>query len=332
MNMEFNDTRLPDYKPYRVHVPVFFGMEDGITYTFSGKSALTLLLRYFRSVGALRNRADQILVPQWLGAWVYMTMHEHCFPTATFNPLTRGLFVYHQWGFPQDLDPILEFCREHNLFCIEDCAHAFESSYKGKRVGTFGDASIFSLAKFFPCVAGGALYTVNPQLQHFIDAVLPEHNTRLARAVFKRRAVFDAAPSPENRIELTRDYGVYDRTLKIQPNVLAMVRASIAQTPLHNRQTNYQILAREFSKYDFVETLPVDDVMPWIFPLFLDDPFRGKLSSALVSNDIESGVYHFDINRNMLNPDFQKCVAIPCHQGLSQNNISTIIDVVNKAL
>jgi dTDP-4-amino-4,6-dideoxygalactose transaminase len=150
--------------------------------------------------------------------------------------------------------------------------------------------------------------------------------------VFRQRAAFDADHSPENATELARNYAIYDRISRIRPYALSVARSGIAHNTLARRHSNYRVLLQEFSKYDFVETLPADGVMPWIFPLFVEDPHRGKAVKLLTAGGIESGVYHFDVNRNMLNPDFRKCVAIPCHQGLSDNDLSMIVEIVKRAL
>jgi dTDP-4-amino-4,6-dideoxygalactose transaminase len=47
--------------------------------------------------------------------------------------------------------------KKHNLKIIEDCAHAFGGKYQGTYLGNFGDASLFSLYKIFPCCRGGML-------------------------------------------------------------------------------------------------------------------------------------------------------------------------------
>ena len=72
--------------------------------------------------------------------------------------------------------------------------------------------------------------------------------------------------------------------------------------------------------------------MPWVFPLFLKRRYRDLVVKSLIENDIESGVYHFDINRNILKPDFRKCVPIPCHQGISEDDIGRIIEIVREAI
>ena len=333
MRIEFNDTRLSTKLQAREGESIFAELSDGVTYTFSGKSAISLLLRYYRSTGRLGSRAEQLMVPHWLGAWVYMCMHEYCFPTTAFNPLTRGIFVYHQWGFPQQMKTIASFCRENDLFCIEDCAHAFQSDYQGKRVGTFGDASVFSLAKFFPCVTGGAIYSRDAQLKDFLDRAFTAQDEQLSKSAFRKRAVFDTDPSSfEHRNELAGSYAVYDKIYDIRPYALAAVRSSMARNPMLKRLTNYQSLAREFSNFDFVETLPSDGIMPWIFPLFVEEPHRTRIAQSLLASGIEAGVYHFDVNRNMLNPDFRKCVAIPCHQGLSESELSSIMEITKSNL
>jgi hypothetical protein len=52
----------------------------------------------------------------------------------------------------------------------------------------------------------------------------------------------------------------------------------------------------------------------------------------LTKNKIESGIYNFDVNRNLLNPDFKECVILPCHQGISSDDINKIINLIKKNL
>lgn len=58
---------------------------------------------------------------------------------------TRLLVVSHLFGYPQDMDAVMAFAERHDLRVIEDCSHAHGASHKGKKVGSFGDVSFFSL-------------------------------------------------------------------------------------------------------------------------------------------------------------------------------------------
>lgn len=67
---------------------------------------------------------------------------------------TKAIMPVHLYGQPCDMDPIMEIARKHKLYVIEDCAQAHGARYKGKVVGSFGDASGFS---FYPGKNLGAL-------------------------------------------------------------------------------------------------------------------------------------------------------------------------------
>lgn len=57
---------------------------------------------------------------------------------------TRALLPVHLAGRPCDMDGLMAIARIHNLKVIEDCAHAVEAEYQGRKLGTFGDFGCFS--------------------------------------------------------------------------------------------------------------------------------------------------------------------------------------------
>jgi Predicted pyridoxal phosphate-dependent enzyme apparently involved in regulation of cell wall biogenesis len=67
---------------------------------------------------------------------------------------TKAIIPVHLYGQPADMDPILAIAHDHKLFVVEDAAQAHGALYKGKRVGSFGDAGAFS---FYPGKNLGAL-------------------------------------------------------------------------------------------------------------------------------------------------------------------------------
>jgi dTDP-4-amino-4,6-dideoxygalactose transaminase len=60
---------------------------------------------------------------------------------------TKAIIPVHLFGQPAEMDAIVDICKRHNLFLVEDCAQAHFAEWKGKRVGTMGIAGTFS---FFP--------------------------------------------------------------------------------------------------------------------------------------------------------------------------------------
>lgn len=67
---------------------------------------------------------------------------------------TKAIMPVHLYGQPCDMDSIMEIAKKHSLYIIEDCAQAHGATYKGKVIGSFGDASGFS---FYPGKNLGAL-------------------------------------------------------------------------------------------------------------------------------------------------------------------------------
>lgn len=88
---------------------------------------------------------------------------------------TRAIMMAHTLGNPFDVDAILEICRRHNLWLIEDNCDALGSTYKGKRTGSFGDLATVSFypAHHITTGEGGAILSKSPlvrrQLESFRD-------------------------------------------------------------------------------------------------------------------------------------------------------------------
>ncbi len=60
------------------------------------------------------------------------------------TPRTRALLVVHFAGRPCEMDTLLSIAARRGLAVIEDCAHAIETEYKGRKAGTLGDFGCFS--------------------------------------------------------------------------------------------------------------------------------------------------------------------------------------------
>lgn len=60
------------------------------------------------------------------------------------TPHTKAIMPVHFAGRSCDMDAIMEIAKRNNLYVIEDCAHAIETEYHGKKAGTFGDFGVFS--------------------------------------------------------------------------------------------------------------------------------------------------------------------------------------------
>lgn len=133
----------------------------------NGLDAISLILRAY-GIG----EGDEVIVPSntYIATWLAAS---HCgakpVPVepveATYNldprrveaaltPNTKAIVVVHLYGQAADMDPILDIASRHGLKVIEDGAQAHGALYKGRRVGSLGNAAAFS---FYPGKNLGAL-------------------------------------------------------------------------------------------------------------------------------------------------------------------------------
>lgn len=89
------------------------------------------------------------------------------------TPATKAIIPVHLYGTICDMESILDIAARHGLFVIEDCAHQHGSVFKGKHVGTFGNAGSFSFqnSKVLTCGEGGAVITNDDELAVILDAL-----------------------------------------------------------------------------------------------------------------------------------------------------------------
>lgn len=90
--------------------------------------------------------------------------------TLTLNPdairkaitaKTKCIMPVHMCGSMADVDSLVQICKEHNLILLEDACQSFGATYKGKYLGTIGNAGTFSFdfVKTVTCAEGGAVIT-----------------------------------------------------------------------------------------------------------------------------------------------------------------------------
>lgn len=80
---------------------------------------------------------------------------------AAITPKTKCIMPVHMCGSMADLDALQQICKAHNLVLLEDACQSIGGTYKGKKLGTIGDAGTFSFdfVKTITCAEGGVVMT-----------------------------------------------------------------------------------------------------------------------------------------------------------------------------
>ena len=91
---------------------------------------------------------------------------------AAITPKTKCVMPVHMCGSMADLDALKAICAEHHLILLEDACQSIGGTYKGKALGTIGDAGTFSFdfVKTITCGEGGVVMTNNKEVYTMSDA------------------------------------------------------------------------------------------------------------------------------------------------------------------
>lgn len=86
---------------------------------------------------------------------------------GAITPKTKAIMLAHTLGNPFNLEVITHLCKKHNLWLVEDTCDALGSTYRGKKVGTFGDVGTLSFypAHHITMGEGGAVFMNSDELK-----------------------------------------------------------------------------------------------------------------------------------------------------------------------
>ena len=85
---------------------------------------------------------------------------------------TKAIMIAHTLGNPFNVDAILELCKKHNLWLVEDSCDALGSTYDGKKTGSFGDTASVSFypAHHITTGEGGAVFVKSPLVKRQVES------------------------------------------------------------------------------------------------------------------------------------------------------------------
>lgn len=288
------------------------------------------------------KRTDEVLVPPYMPKCMLDTIAECAVPTLHVSPATKAILLVHQYGYPQKMDKVIALARKHNLLIIEDSASSFGSTYRGQKVGSFGDIALFTFPKAFQTILGGCLVTEDKEIIGFTHDYLQRQNTFVWRCVGTLALlphVFDVPTTvPWLRRIANHLVLVAYSQFRYFPNPNKRVCHLFPKTleefqcQIDARKKNLAIFKSYFAGTSaYPNSIEEDaDVVPFFIPYFADYERLARLVRVFAEHGIESETYHFDINRNMFDSQYIPSLIVPCHQGLSEAQMHAICAMLKK--
>lgn len=258
---------------------------------------------------------------------------------SKLTPKTKAIMPIHYAGQCGDLDAIYEFAKKHNLRVIEDASHAFGTTYKGRKIGSFGDIVCISMdgIKNITSGEGGMIITDDPVCQKVVkDArLLSVQNDTDSRFKGTRTWLFDV-DQPGWRYHMSNIMAAIGYTqLKKFPK-FKQIRQSLAK-----------IYQQELGNVEGVKIIPCnyDEVVPHIFVVRITNGKRDEVKQCLNDNGVATGMHYrpnhllslFAVNQDnatLKHTDeiYEQLITLPLHADMNVADVLYVCETLKKAL
>ncbi|MGN6697361.1 MAG: DegT/DnrJ/EryC1/StrS family aminotransferase [Thermomicrobiales bacterium] len=265
------------------------------------------------------------------------------------TPRTKAIIPVHMLGRPADLDPLLALAREHGLAIVEDAAHAVETVYRGRHVGTIGNFTAFSFYANKNVTTGeGGMLTTDDDAAADRIRTLRLHG--ISKDAWKRYS--SEGFSPYELIEPGFKYNILNLT------------AALGIHQLRRVEENWQIRARYVALYNeafaelagisvpALEPLGPGDRHAWhLYPVLLDlDRLtldRNGFIDALQARNIGTGIHYTALHLQryyrerfgMKRGDYpeaewvsDRTVSLPLSPAMTEDDVEDVIAAVSDVL
>lgn len=307
----------------------------------NGLDALTLILRAYKEMGVMQD-GDEVIVPANTYIATILAITENNLKPVliepridTFQiddtrieeaitPRTRAIMIVHLYGKCAYTDRIGDICRRHDLRLIEDNAQAHGCKYGNRRTGSLGDAAAHSFypGKNLGALGDGGAVTTN-------DTELAEMIATLANYGSSRKYVFDYK-------------GRNSRLDEVQAAVLRVKLRYLDADNARRREIAMQYAERIHNERLLLPSMEYcKQSVHHIFPVLCKQ--RDELQKYLLEHGVQTMV-HYPIppHRQLCYKEMAELqlpiteqihaeeLSIPLNQTLTQEEVETIIDVLNK--
>jgi len=295
---------------------------------FSARSAMLTGLEAFGL-----SRLDEIFVPPYLSHCVLSTISRTVFPAMAPSPRTRAILVFHQFGFPQHIEVIEEIARKNRWIIINDCAHALFTETGERTLFDWGDLSIFSFAKIYPCGLGGGAVTNHTAIAKRLSEAASGNPWEAAEAFDFYREICEGCYGERTPLKIQSLYGYLPDIKPLAPQALeALPDSEVAiRSEKERRRRIYHQALEMFGNR--VPPDPSGGTVPFAIPIqgHEADLYRltGNIRERLRMN---APVLYFDYAQNMLKPDYRKAIVLGCHDAWSEDRMTDIFRVVKDGL
>jgi perosamine synthetase len=342
----------PVTREFEAKIADYVGVDYAVAVN-SGTSALHLLVRSLDigpGVGA--DSAPEVLVPSFtFAASVNAILFEGATPVfvdvepETYNldpedvarkvkPQTKAIMAVDIFGHPAEWDRLMQIARQHDLHIIDDSCEALGAEYKGRKIGTFGDAAAFA---FYPnkqmtTGEGGIIVTDNEEIARLCRSMRNQGRSEMGAWL--------------EHVRLGYNYRMTEMSAALGVSQLQRLASF-----LEKRAHVARIYTERLADLDWVRTPVVKPHvrMSWFVYVItlVEDLQRDPVMAALAEQGIPSRGYFAPIHtQSYIRERFgdlagtlpvtesiaQRTIALPFHNNLNEAQVARVVAALRDAV
>ncbi len=255
---------------------------------------------------------------------------------------TKAILALHYAGYPSNMDAILALAKENNIKIVEDASHALGASYRGKKVGAIGDATVFSFGPLkMICTGMGGMVTAN-------DPAIAEKIASL-RSYGMNKSMWNRRESKRPWNYLVSELGHNFRMTDFQATmgIIQMAKLPHFIEVRKKLSARYSEGLRSISAISFFSAEPGSEPVPLYYVIKVKKEFRDGLAIHLNEKGIGASV-HWDpaLHRHPLYQDLKlsdynfpksdelaaQIMSLPLSPVMTEEDVDYIVDHIKDYL
>lgn len=250
---------------------------------------------------------------------------------------TKAIILVHFAGGVGNLNDYYKFAEENNLIVIEDAAHAFGSTYKGKLVGSFKTTATFSFdgIKNLTCGEGGCVMSKN---KFIIEKI---KDLRVLGIENKKKLT--------NKNLILKEFEVRDQGWRYHmSDIMASIGLSQYQR-FDKIKKKRRLIAKFYDnkllKFQLIKTLKnnYNEVVPFCYPIICKTKkIRDKIANNLARNSIQVSYLYYPnhllkkyktkYNLKITEKIYKNSLLLPLHNSLKNSDLKKVINIIVKSI
>ncbi|KKL53916.1 hypothetical protein LCGC14_2270640, partial [marine sediment metagenome] len=247
---------------------------------------------------------------------------------------TKAIMPVHYCGQACDMDALMGIGKNYNIFIIEDAAHAFGSSYKGKKIGSFGDTTCFSFdnIKNLTCGEGGAVVLSDDRIAELIrmKRILGIDKDTWHRYKNERNWFYEVT---------TQGYRYHMSNINAAIGIAQFKRLDLF---IHRKKEIVEKYNDAFINIEGVKILSwnLKETVPFIYIVRVLKGVREDLIAFLKENGVGAGVHYspnhlqsffkpFETSLPVTELIAEEIITLPLYYDMTNEQVSIVIDAVS---